>query len=77
MDIQENLNIASNSKQFPKVCGKMQTILDFCGDYLSGQKHKTKPAIKKTIKKVGKIESFWQYLGDYLSGNKYGYEKQK
>ena len=71
MDIQENLNIASNSKHFPK----LQALLAYCGDYFSGRKHRIRPAIKRTIKKVGKLESFWQYLGDYLSGNKYGYEK--
>ena len=71
MDVQRNLNIASNSKQFPK----LQAFLDYCGDYFSGLKHRIRPSIKRTVKKVGKLGSFWQYLGDYLSGNKYGYEK--
>ena len=69
MDIQQNRNIASNSKRFYK----MAFLLDYCMDYFSGQKHKIKNIVKKRA--VGKIESFWQYVGDYLSGNKYGYKK--
>ena len=75
MNTQENLNIASNSKHFPKLYGKLHVLLDYCGDYFSGRKHRIRPAIKRTIKKVGKLDSFWQYVGDFLSGNKYGYEK--
>jgi hypothetical protein len=75
MDIQENLNIASNSKHFPSLYGKLQVLLDYCEDYFNGRKHRIRPAIKRTIRKVGKLRSFWQYVGDFLSGNKYGYEK--
>ena len=78
MDTQQNLNIASNSKRFPKLFGILRTLLDYCGDYFDGRKHEIRPVIER---KVGKIESLWQYIGDYLGGNKYGYiesgKKQK
>ena len=74
MDIQGNQNIASNSKYFSELYGKLLALLGYCGDYLNGQKHRIRPAIKRKMRKVGELKSFWQYLMDYLSGNKYGYE---
>ncbi len=74
MDTQQNLNIASNSKRFPKLFGIVRAILDYCGDYFDGRKHQVKPAVER---KVGKSESLWQYIGDYLSGNKYGYVESR
>ena len=35
-----NSNIASNSKKFPKLVAFWNVIVEYIGDYFSGQKHK-------------------------------------
>ena len=72
MNVQENLNIASNLKRFPMLF----SFIKYFGDYLSGYK-RGKKAVRdlraRNNRRVydDKWTSVWEYLGDWLSGHKY------
>ena len=72
MNIQENLNIASNLKRFPALVSFMR----YCKDYFGGCK-RGKKAVKDFIHKNKnrvydtKWTTVWEYLCDWLSGQKY------
>lgn len=72
MNIQENLNIASNLKRFPALVSFMK----YCRDYMSGYK-RGKKAVKDLIRKNKqrvydtKWTTVFEYLCDWLNGQKY------
>jgi len=72
MNIQENLNIASNLKRYPKLV----SFIRYCRDYVDGYKRGKKVVkdfVRKNSRRVfdAKWTSFGEYLCDWLSGQKY------